>query len=136
MVPRGTGGPDLYLSGSDHGTPSTCAEFPSGYDLDLAVESDCFRSCGSIQAAIFENGTRVGDFLGVYFDVTPPLAYTFVGALVPGHEYELRYIWSPRSYCVGKASYLRRRAFTAEQGIATVPMVGDDTSEPGPCLFD
>jgi hypothetical protein len=134
VVPTGTR-PDLYLSGSDHGTPSTCTEFPSGYDLDLAVEPGCFHSCGSIAAAVFESGVRVGDILGIYFDVTPPLDYTFVGALTPGHEYELRYTWSARNYCGGTAP-LWRRTFTAGPGITTVPIVGNDTSEPGPCLPD
>jgi hypothetical protein len=133
VVPMGTGGPDLYISESDHGTPSTCTEFPSGYDLDLAVEPSCFHSCGRISAGLFENGTRVGDLLGVYFDVTPPLAYTFVGALAPGHEYELRYDWTSRSYCAG-TTHFWRQTFTAEQGISTVPVIGDDTFERGSCL--
>jgi hypothetical protein len=127
------GSGDFYITGDSPGTPSTCSQFPSGYDLDLAVEPRCFQSCGHVDAAIFDNGNRVGDVLHVYLDV-PSLSYTIMGNLTANHTYELRYLWVGGFACNGTASAVWRHTFTAAQGITTLPIVADSTARPGPCL--
>lgn len=100
----------------------------------VAVDPNCFATCGSVEAAVFESDTQVGSTLGVFFDQTPPFNYTFMGILTPGHAYELRYLWNTGHGCQGMASHVWRHAFTGAQGIATIPVVADQTAEPGPCF--
>jgi hypothetical protein len=125
------------VTGTDPGTRGRCSDLPAGYDLDLTIAPACLPRCGAIVAGLFEAADQPLLHTFIYLDGSWAAGRGFGGAVVPGHQYQVRYFWVPSSFgsgCSTPPFWSGQRAVTAIPGLNSFEIAVDPKLPASACF--